>query len=225
MPTQGFVETQESGVRGMDPATDATTLMRQRAQALIAAYVHESPDLQGLLHEATEEYPRDMLRCLAGFICTHTGRVDPQYAEVRQVLDYTVKAVLRALRSAAQGHGGDEHDFVRSYVLASSDQHDEHLQAAQALLAAAAAQQLTHLYEELLSTCAHGWGRVTEALIDIWITAALDALPACGAERLLLDMLESSFHVMKALASFAGPEVDEMLEGYWLALAEADAGA
>lgn len=199
------------------------TEIRQQAQVLIAALVHDSPDFERLLDEAAVQQPADLLLCLAGFLDIHTRQVNAAVADGPEMLIYVAGRTLAGLEVIAHERGGDPFEFLRGLLLSASSDDDPHLPAAQSVLAAAKAGG--EIYETVIAACIPAWARVCGTLLDIWLTASLDALAVCRAQPLLLLFLESARDILAAMARFSGCETDEMLEAYWTALVEQDAVA
>ena len=80
----------------------------------------------------------------------------------------------------------------------------------------------TALFEQTLDVAAPAYGRVCAAVLDLWFTAALDALPT-SAWCVIKPLLESCVEIIRGLAQYAGCEPEQMLTTYWISLENARA--
>lgn len=80
----------------------------------------------------------------------------------------------------------------------------------------------TALFEQTLDVAAPAYGRVCAAVLDLWFTAALDALPT-SAWCVIKPLLESCVEIIRGLAQYAGCEPEQMLTTYWISLEDARA--
>src|SRR5665811_2216651 len=100
--------------------------------------------------------------------------------------------------------GGDPHEFIRSQLSAASSTVDEYHGVAQKLLATALLPvENTALFEQTLDVAAPAYGRVCAAVLDLWFTAALDALPT-SAWCVIKPLLESCVEIIRGLAQQRG---------------------
>ena len=80
----------------------------------------------------------------------------------------------------------------------------------------------TALYEQTLEIAAPAYRRVGSAVLDLWFTAAPDALPT-SAWCVIKPLLESCVEIIHTLAAYTGRRPEEMLTWYWIALEDARA--
>jgi len=115
----------------------------------------------------------------------------------------------------------DPHEFIRAQLSAASSTVDEYHCVAQTLLATALLPaEHTPLFEQSLDVAAPAYGRVCAAVLDLWFTAALDALPT-SAWWVVKPLLESCVEVIRGLAQYAGCPPDQMLTTYWILMENA----
>lgn len=197
---------------------------RQTAQMLITASFLDDYHLPRLVDEALDEDgPEAITASLMGFLDAHTSRVNPAETNGRDMLDYVVRSACRAFHDLAQQRGGDPHEFIRSQLSAASSTVDEYHGVAQTLLATALLPvEHTALFEQTLDVAAPAYGRVCAAVLDLWFTAALDALPT-SAWCVIKPLLESCVEIIRGLAQYAGCEPEQMLTTYWISLEDARA--
>ena len=80
----------------------------------------------------------------------------------------------------------------------------------------------TALFEQTLDVAAPAYGRVCAAVLDLWFTAALDALPT-SAWCVIKPLLESWVEIIHTLAAYTGRRPEEMLTTYWITMEDARA--
>ena len=197
---------------------------QQTAQMLITAGFLDDYHLPRLVDEALDDDgPEAITASLMGFLEANTSRVPFSENDGRGMLDYVVRSACRALHDLAHQRGGDPHEFIRSQLSAASSTVDEYHGVAQILLVTAFLPvERTALYEQTLEIAAPAYRRVSSAVLDLWFTAALDALPT-SAWCVIKPLLESCVEIIRGLAQYAGCEPEQMLTTYWISLEDARA--
>ena len=153
---------------------------RRVAQMLITANLHDDYHLPRLVDEALDEFgPEVITRTLMGFIEAFTICTNRSDTNGRGMVDYLVRSTCGALHDLANERGGDAHEFIRSQLSATSSTLDDYHSVAQTLLATAFLPMArASLFDQTLDVAAPAYRRVGTAILDLWFTAALDALPA-----------------------------------------------